>query len=244
MGWDQSESGYGLWSLGKGPPQQMRACGGYGPGEWYGPGRGYGPDGGHMEGMDQVGGMDQVEAMAHTTLGSWFPKTDQVLYILPNPQSFPKYLGKILLSSTWTSPTFEIFLLFKLVLKYIVLNFSRASVLNKLRPWIHLPFTSCISWVYYAWPSIWQNASSDAEIWASAYSFTSPSFRSSSYWVHAKASHHYWLYFTNEMTELRINNLLSVIQLVNDGAEVQIRVIWVQRSTSEQHTLLFTLCAG
>ena len=39
MGWDQSEFGYGLWSLGKGPPQQMRACGGYGPGEGYGPGR-------------------------------------------------------------------------------------------------------------------------------------------------------------------------------------------------------------
>ena len=43
MGWDQSEFGYGLWSLGKGPPQQMRACGGYGPGEGYGPGWGYGP---------------------------------------------------------------------------------------------------------------------------------------------------------------------------------------------------------
>lgn len=57
MGWDQSESGYGLWSLRKGPPQQMRACGGYGPG------RGYGPGGGHMEGMDQVGGMDQAEDM-------------------------------------------------------------------------------------------------------------------------------------------------------------------------------------
>ena len=63
MGWDQSEFRYGLWSLGKGPPQQMRACGGYGPGEGYGPGRGYGPGGGHMEGMDQVGGMDQVEDM-------------------------------------------------------------------------------------------------------------------------------------------------------------------------------------
>lgn len=216
------------------------------------------------EDMDQVGDMDTWKVWTRwgvwTRLRPWhiqpwevdflrlkesyFQVFDQVLYILPNPQSFPKYLGKILLSSTWTSPTFEIFLLFKLVLKYIVLNFSRASVLNKLRPWIRLSFTSCISWVYYAWPFIWQNASSDAEIWASVYSFTSPSFRSSSYWVHAKASHHYWLYFTNEMTELRINNLLSVIQLVNDGAEVQIRVIWVQRSTSEQHTLLFTLCAG
>ena len=32
-------------------------------------------------------------------------------------------------------------------------------------------------------------------------------------------------YFTNEMTELRINSLLSVIPLVNDGAEVQIRAM-------------------
>lgn len=32
MGLDQSKSGLECWSLGKGPPQHMTECGGYGPG--------------------------------------------------------------------------------------------------------------------------------------------------------------------------------------------------------------------
>ena len=63
---------------------------------------------------------------------SCFKVFHQVLCILPNPQSFPKYSGKILLSSTWTSPTCELFLLLKLALKYTVLSFPEHQHLISL----------------------------------------------------------------------------------------------------------------
>ena len=94
-GWDQpdqSESGNRCWSLGRDPL-----------GTWE-----------HEEGMDCV-----CLAMEHTFLGSWLPKVEkknffyvhvihQILCILQNLQSFPKYQEKILISSIWILPTFEL----------------------------------------------------------------------------------------------------------------------------------------